>query len=162
MLTFVAEGEFPLFTRLNAGHPNVTVVDEADEVGVPGADFCVHASAQTLALNFDRLCRSLKRQTEKAGKTNEDIINHSSFPTPKTVLFSWKSWDTLEVYRFQRCYWSVRTLKTKHMKVLLPTIYSCFSLCSLWTSIGICAQIDTEGIVFGLVSFWCSYTESRG
>lgn len=91
MLTFVAEGELPLFTRLNAGHPNVTVVDEADEVGVPGADFCVHASAQTLALNFNRLRRSLKRQTEKEGKTNEDIINHSSFSIPKMVLFSWKS-----------------------------------------------------------------------
>lgn len=41
----MAEGEPPLFTRLNAGHPNVTIVDEADEVGVPGADFGVHACA---------------------------------------------------------------------------------------------------------------------
>lgn len=44
-LTFVAEGEPPLFARLDAGHPNVVVVDEADKVWVPGADLGVHACA---------------------------------------------------------------------------------------------------------------------
>lgn len=43
--TFVTEGEPPLFTRLNAGHTNVAVVDEANKVGVPGADLGVHACA---------------------------------------------------------------------------------------------------------------------
>lgn len=46
----MAEGEPPLFTRLNAGHPNVIVVDKADKVGVSGADLGVHACAWTLAL----------------------------------------------------------------------------------------------------------------
>lgn len=41
----MAEGEPPLFICLNAGHPNVIVVDEADKVGVPGADLWVHACA---------------------------------------------------------------------------------------------------------------------
>lgn len=45
ILTFMAEGEPPLFTRLDARHPNVVVVDEADKVGVPGADLWVHACA---------------------------------------------------------------------------------------------------------------------
>lgn len=45
ILTFMAEGQPPLFTRLNAGHPDVIVVNEADKVGVPGADLGVHACA---------------------------------------------------------------------------------------------------------------------
>lgn len=45
ILTFVAEGEPPLFTRLNAGHTNVPVVDEANKVGVPRADFGIHTCA---------------------------------------------------------------------------------------------------------------------
>lgn len=55
ILTFMAEGEPPLFARLNAGHPDVIVVNEADKVGVPGADLGVHACTWTLALNLDRL-----------------------------------------------------------------------------------------------------------
>jgi len=44
-MTFVAEGQPPLLARLGAGHPDVVVVDEADEVRVPGADLGVHAGA---------------------------------------------------------------------------------------------------------------------
>lgn len=56
-LTFVAEGEPPFFTRLNVGHPDVAVVNEADEVGVHRADFGVHARAGTLAPYLKRLHR---------------------------------------------------------------------------------------------------------
>lgn len=41
----MAEGEPPLFTSLDVGHPNVIVNDEANEVGVPRADLGVHACA---------------------------------------------------------------------------------------------------------------------
>lgn len=41
----MAEGQPPLFARLDAGHPDVVVIDEADEVGVPWADLGVHACA---------------------------------------------------------------------------------------------------------------------
>lgn len=44
-LTFMTEGEPPLFTRLNVSHPNVAVVNEADEVRVHRTDFGVHACA---------------------------------------------------------------------------------------------------------------------
>lgn len=54
-LTFVAEGESPFFHRLNVGHPDVTVVNEADEVGIHRADFGVHAGARRLALDLTRL-----------------------------------------------------------------------------------------------------------
>lgn len=60
-LTFVAEGESPFFPRLNVGHPDVAVVNEADEVGIHRTDFGVHARAGTLGLDFTRLHRqSLK------------------------------------------------------------------------------------------------------
>lgn len=66
----MAEGEPPLFASLNAGHPNVVVVDETNEVGVPRADLGVHACARTLALNFNRLHRrSLHKQRRQ--KTSE-------------------------------------------------------------------------------------------
>lgn len=52
LFTFMAEGESPLFTRLNARHPNVILLDKADKVGVSEADLGVHASAGTVALYF--------------------------------------------------------------------------------------------------------------
>lgn len=57
ILTFMTEGESPLFTRLNVSHPNVTVVNEADEVRVHRTDFGIHACARALALNLNRLHR---------------------------------------------------------------------------------------------------------
>lgn len=48
----MAEGESPLFTRRDARHPNVIVVDEADKVGVFRADLGVHACAWTEAFYF--------------------------------------------------------------------------------------------------------------
>lgn len=60
-LTFVAEGEPPFFTRLNVGHPDVAVVNEADEVGVHQTDFGVHARAAALALYLKRLHRQSLR-----------------------------------------------------------------------------------------------------
>lgn len=39
----MAEGESPLFSCLDTRHPNVVVINEANEVGVPGADLGVHA-----------------------------------------------------------------------------------------------------------------------
>lgn len=67
VLTFTAEGEPLLFTRLNAGHPDVVVVDEADKVGVPGADLGVHPRAWTLTLNLNRRVdrRSLHKHKER-------------------------------------------------------------------------------------------------
>lgn len=44
-LTFVAQGESPFFPGLSVGHPDVVVVNEADEVGIHRADFRVHAGA---------------------------------------------------------------------------------------------------------------------
>lgn len=70
----MAEGEPPLFTRLNARHPYVIVVDEADKVGVPGADLGVHACACTLALYLDRLHgRRLHKHTERL---TPDVVPH--------------------------------------------------------------------------------------
>lgn len=56
-LTFMTEGEPPVFTRLNVSHPNVTVVNEADEVRGHWTDFGIHACARTLALNLNGLHR---------------------------------------------------------------------------------------------------------
>lgn len=71
----MAEGEPPLFTRLNAGHPNVAVVDEADEVGVPGADLGVHACTWTLALNLNGFHRrSLHKHTEKMEDMRSQLL----------------------------------------------------------------------------------------
>lgn len=67
----MAEGEPPLFTRLDAGDPDVIVVDEANKAGVPGADLGVHACAWTVALYLYGLHRRcLHKHTERI----EDIF----------------------------------------------------------------------------------------
>lgn len=67
ILTFMAESEPSLFTRFYAGYPNVIVVDEADKVGVPGADLGVHACAWTLAFYLYGVHgRRLHKHTERS------------------------------------------------------------------------------------------------
>lgn len=41
--TFVAVSESPFLSSLNVSYPQVVIVDEGYEVGVPRADFGVHA-----------------------------------------------------------------------------------------------------------------------
>lgn len=94
VLTFMAEGEPPLFTRLNAGHPDVIVVDEADEIGVSGTNLRVHACPWTLTLNLYRLhWRTLDKKRPSTVSVPEHraslIIN--SFKSYATSLLCLKS-----------------------------------------------------------------------
>lgn len=68
-LTFVAEGQSLFFPRLNIGHPDVVVVNEADEVGIHRTDFGVHSCPRTLALDLTRLHRQSLRARPRMKRT---------------------------------------------------------------------------------------------
>lgn len=68
-LTFVAEGESPFLPRLNVGHPDVAVVNEADKVGIHRTDFGVHACPRILALDLTRLHRQRLRARPRKKRT---------------------------------------------------------------------------------------------
>lgn len=92
-LTFVAEGQSPLFSCLYAAHPNVIVIDEANKVRVSRADLGVHTWACTLALNLCGIhwrclhkTKSKQRTTEVTASATKDAFK---FNHKLTLLLSW-------------------------------------------------------------------------
>lgn len=80
-LTSVTEGQPLLLTRLNVGHPQVTVVDEGEEGGVGGADLGVHPGPRTLGLDFQGL-HGGHLGTERPGSGGQDAAPSRRPPPP--------------------------------------------------------------------------------